>query len=92
MLLDAPDVLVAGDLAEIRVESRIPGTDWIMLIGEGLPSPVIDVIEFTPGEGRSLSAKIALSNNVRFRAIARSAGRYFSVSREVKVARAGCPQ
>ena len=91
VLLQTPDILVAGDLALIRVVSAMPGTDWIMLLAEGLPSPVIDVAEFTPGEGRALSGRVALTRSTRIRAIARSGGRYFSVSREIKVAAAGCP-
>lgn len=90
VLLETPDILIAGDSARIRVVSAMPGTDWIMLLAEGLPSPVIDVVEFTPGEGRALSAKVVLTRTTRIRAIARSGGRYFSVSREVKVASAGC--
>ena len=92
VLLDAPDILIAGDSAEIRVVSRMPGTDWIMLLAEGRSSPVIDVVEFTPGEDRALSAKVVLSRTTRLRAIARSAGRYYSVTREIKVAGAGCPR
>jgi predicted secreted protein len=90
VLLDAPDIVVFGDLAQIRVLSRMPGTDWMMLLAEGHSSPVIEIVEFSPGEGRVLSAKIVLSHTTRLRAITRSAGRYFSVSREVKVAGVGC--
>ena len=92
VLLDTPDILLAGDSVEIRVVSQMPGTDWIMLLAEGRSSPVIDVVEFTPGEGRALSAKVVLSRTTRFRAVVRSAGRYFSVTREVKVAAVGCPR
>jgi predicted secreted protein len=91
VLLDAPDILISGGSAEIRVVSQMPGTDWIMLLAEDQPSPVIDVVEFTPGEGRSLSARVVLSRTTRIRAVARSAGRFFVVSREIKVAGAGCP-
>ena len=91
VLLDTPDIVPAGASAEVRVVSEMPGTDWIMLLAEGRSSPVIDVVEFTPGEGRVLSARVMLSRTTRFRAIARSGGRYFSVSREVKVAGVGCP-
>lgn len=92
VLLDAPDILISGASTEIRVVSQMPGTDWVMLLAEGQSSPVIDVVEFTPGEGHVLSAKVVLSRTTRFRAIARSGGRYFSVSREVKVAGVGCPR
>ena len=92
VLLDTPDILFAGASAQVRVVSQMPGTDWIMLLAEGRSLPVIDVVEFTPGEGRAMSAKVVLSRTTRFRAVARSGGRYFSVSREVKVAGAGCPQ
>ena len=91
VLLDTPDIVVAGATAEVRVVSQMPGTDWIMLLAEGRSLPVIDVVEFTPGEGRAVSAKVVLSRTTRFRAVARSGGRYFSVSREVKVAGVGCP-
>ena len=92
VLLDMPDIVVAGASAEVRVVSQMPGTDWIMLLAEGRSLPVIDVVEFTPGEGRAMSAKVVLSRTTRFRAVARAGGRYFSVSREVKVAGAGCPR
>lgn len=92
VLLAVPDILTSGTSAQISVVSQMPGTDWIMLLAEGRSLPVIDVVEFAPGEGHAIFAKVVLERTTRFRAIARSAGRYFSVSREVKVASAGWPR
>lgn len=86
VLLEVPDVVAAGRSFKVRVSSQMPGTDWILILSERDSAPMVKLEEFTPGADRAAEAEIKLSQTGRVRAFVRSSGRYYQVSREVKVA------
>jgi len=86
VLLEVPDIAVAGRSFSVNVSSKLPGTDWILLLSERDPLPFVKLQEFSPGMDRSLSAELKLAQTGRVRAIVRSSGKYYQVSREVKIA------
>lgn len=86
VLLEVPDIAVANRPFNVKVSSQMPGTDWILILSERGPMPLATLQEFTPGADRSASVELKLPATGRVRAIVRSSGRYFQVSREVKIA------
>lgn len=86
VLLEVPDIAIAGSDFDVKVSSQLPGTDWVLVLSERDPLPFVKLQEFTPGVDRSLSVKLKLAQTGRIRAIVRSSGKYYQVSREVKIA------
>ena len=90
VLLEVPDIASVGQKVPVRVASMIPGTDWIAILVERNATPLALVKDFTPGIDRSASLNLELTQTSRVRAIVRAGGKYFQVSREVKVATDDC--
>lgn len=89
VLLEVPDVAVAGQAFKVNVQSKLPGTDWIAVFSERSPMPLVKLAEFAPGADRALGTEVRLVQTGRIRAVVRSGGKYYQVSREVKIATAG---
>lgn len=86
VLLEVPDIVVADRKFAVKVTSRMPGTDWMALFVERGSEPFVKLEEFPAGTDRELAAEIRFSQTSRVRAVVRSSGKYYQVSREVKVA------
>lgn len=89
VLLEAPDIAVAGRAFTVKVSSQMAGTDWILILSEPGPTPLVKLQEFSPGADRSLVASLKLTQTGRVRAIVRTSGKYYQVTREVKIATPG---
>ena len=70
----------------IKLTSRLPGTDLIALVDERADPALILMEEFAPGLDLSLRASITLKRTSRVRALVRAGGKFYEVSREIKVA------
>lgn len=86
LLLEAPDIAIAGRPVSVKLTSRLPGTDLIVLIDERADPALILMEEFAPGLDLSLGASITLKQTSRVRALVRAGGKFYEVSREIKVA------
>ncbi|PZP27290.1 MAG: hypothetical protein DI603_22245 [Roseateles depolymerans] len=86
VLLEAPDIVVIDRKFPVKVTSRMPGTDWVALFVERGTEPFVKLEEFPAGADRELSAEVRLPLTAKLRAVVRSGGKYYQVSREVKVA------
>lgn len=86
VMLEFPAVVVQGAKATVTVTSRIPGTDMMVLIVDRLPHPLVGVKEFAPGVDESLQVEVVVQQTSTLRAVVRAAGKYYQVSRELKVA------
>ena len=91
VLLEAPDIAIAGRPVQIKTTSRIPGTDWIALLVDRGTSPLLAAEEFTAGVDHELTVSLKLNQTSRVHAIVRSGGKYYRVAREIKVARPDGP-
>lgn len=86
VLLEVPDIVAANRPFTVKVSSQMPGTDWIMILSERDPTPLAKLEEFSPGQDRASTVELRLASTARVRAFVRSSGKYYQVSREVKVA------
>lgn len=91
VLLEVPDIAIAGRSVQVKATSRIPGTDWIALLVDRAGSPLLAVEAFSAGVDRELSATLKLDQTSQVQAIVRSSGKYYRVAREIKVARPDGP-
>ena len=86
LLLEAPDIAISGRPVLIKLTSRLPGTDLIALVDERADPALILMEEFSPGLDLSLESSITLKRTSRVRALVRAGGKFYEVSREIKVA------
>jgi len=95
LLLEAPDIVAGtgtgagseGVAVHIKLTSRMPGVDWMALLLENSNTPLLVHRDFTPGAEQTLETDARLTGTARVRALARVSGKYYQVSREIKVAR-----
>jgi len=90
VLLDVPDISDSGSKVLVKVTSRIAGTDWIAVLVDRNLTPFVKDEEFSPGADRSLSLTVDLAQSSRVRVLVRASGKFYQVSRDVKVATDGC--
>ena len=86
LLLEAPEIVISGRRVLVNLISRLPGTDLIVLIDERADPAVILIEEFAPGLDLSLRPSLTLNRTSRVRALVRAAGKFYEISREIKVA------
>lgn len=90
ILLDVPDIVQSGTNVPIRVMSAVPGTDWIAVLVDRNPFPFVGQFEI-PARAKpevELDAKLAQTSAVR--AVVRAGGKYYVVTKEVKVTIGDC--
>lgn len=85
VLLEAPELVVKGRKMAIKVNSQIPGTDWIAVLVEPREAPFLDAKDFPPGVDHTFGVSADLSKTSTVVAIVRAGGKYYMVKREVKV-------
>lgn len=90
ILLEVPDIAIAGKKVPVKVLSKIPGTDWIAVLVDRNATPLVQVHDFSPGMDRSVTVDVDLAKTSRVRTVVRASGKYYEVAREVKVATVGC--
>lgn len=90
VLLEVPDIVGLASASPqpvaVKVVSQIPGTDWIGVFIDRGARPLVDFKEFPPGSEVSWTVRAEVSRTTSVRAVVRAAGKYYQVSREVKVA------
>ena len=93
VLLEVPHIVAAastrGAAVTARVTSAMPGTDWMAVLVERGPQPLVRYKDFAPGAKQVLEVQLHLQQTTRVRALVRSEGKVYQVVREVKVARPG---
>ena len=93
--LTTPDIVdgsaVAGARVPVRVASQIPGTDWIAVFVDRGAKPLVTYRDFPPGDDHELTVSVPMTQTASVRAVVRAGGKFYQVSREVKVARVPPP-
>lgn len=88
--LIAPDMAENGAIVQIKVESRIPGTEAIAVLVEKNPTPLIANFMFAEGADPYVVTRIKMAETSELKVVVKAGGRYFSVSKKVEVAEGGC--
>lgn len=88
ILLDVPEIVDEKGNLVIKVKSTIPNTDWIAVLIEKNPYPLVGAYDLAD-KAMSVEVKSKLAQTSNIIAIVRADGKYYRVDKEVKVAATG---
>ncbi|MRR49553.1 MAG: thiosulfate oxidation carrier protein SoxY [Rhodocyclaceae bacterium] len=91
LVLKAPDIAENGAVVPVEVISNIPNTISIAVFVEKNPSPLTSAFNFANGALPEVSVRLKMGQTSNVKAVAKTAdGKFFAVSKEVKVTVGGC--
>jgi sulfur-oxidizing protein SoxY len=86
--VSGPETVDSGYIVPVSVESRLEGTDLIVLVVQKNPTPVVGVFKFPEGTQPSLNTRIKMGETSPIYAVVRANNNYYVASTIIKV-RAG---
>ena len=86
--VSGPEMVDSGYIVPVSVESRLEGTDLIVLMVQKNPTPVVGVFKFPGGTQPSLNTRIKMGESSSVYALVRAKNNYYVASTAIKV-RAG---
>jgi sulfur-oxidizing protein SoxY len=90
IVLRAPDIAENSALVHVEIESRLPGTESILVFAEKNPQPFIAEFDILPGLEPFVAVRIKMAESAHLRVVVRAAGRTYYARRETKVTIGGC--
>jgi sulfur-oxidizing protein SoxY len=90
IVVKAPDIAENGAVVPVEVESKIAGTDAIVLIGEKNGFPLLADFKLMNGAVGYVSTRIKLGSTSNVTAVVKAGGKVYKASKEVKVTIGGC--
>jgi sulfur-oxidizing protein SoxY len=90
IVLRAPDIAENSALVHVEIESRLPGTESILLFAEKNPQPFIAQFDILTGLEPFVAVRIKMAESAHLRVVVRAAGRSYYTRRETKVTIGGC--
>lgn len=90
VIIDAPAVANNGAMVPVSVESRIAGTDYIALIAEKNPFPLLAEFQFESGANAYVATRIKMMESAAVKAVVKAQGKVYITSRPVEVTIGGC--
>ena len=88
--LTAPDIAENGAQVPITVTSKIPNTQSISIIVDKNPFPLSSSFDFANGAEAYVSTKLKMGQTSNVIVFVKADGKFFTVSKEVKVTIGGC--
>lgn len=90
ILLDIPDIVDSGAGIPLKIMSAIPATDWIAVLVDRNPTPLAAQFNLSGSTEPEIEVNIKMAQTSMVRALVRAGGKYYAVTKEVKVAIDGC--
>jgi sulfur-oxidizing protein SoxY len=90
IVVKAPDIAENGAVVPVEVESKIAGTDAIVIIGEKNGFPLLADFKLSNGAVGYVSTRIKLGATSNVTALVKAGGKVYKASKEVKVTIGGC--
>ncbi len=91
ILLKLPEIADEATDVPVLVASKIPNTQTIAIIVQNNLHPLAASFVFSNGAEPSVSAHLKIRRTSPVKVVVQADGKYFLVSKEVKVATADCP-
>ncbi len=88
--IKAPDIASNGSMVSVTVTSNVPDTEYIALIADNNPHPLIAEYYYSKKIMPYVSTRIKMAKTSQVRAIVKAAGQFYYASSEVKVTIGGC--
>ncbi|HZW25444.1 MAG TPA: thiosulfate oxidation carrier protein SoxY [Gallionella sp.] len=90
ILLTAPDVAENGAVVPVTVESSLARTEQISILVDKNPTMLVSSFAIPEGTEGYLSTRIKMAQTATVIALVKANGKFYRVSREVKVTAGGC--
>ncbi len=90
IVIKAPDIAENGVVVPVEVTSNIPGTEYIMVLAENNPTPLIADFDLTNGAMGYVAIRIKMGKTGPVRAIVKANGKLYTAFKQVKVTIGGC--
>ena len=87
--VSGPEMVSSGFIVPVSVESRLEGTDLIVLVVQKNPVPVVGVFKFTEGTQPSLNTRIKMGETSSVHAVVRANNNYYVASTLISVQAGG---
>ncbi len=88
VLLSGPEMVGSGFVVPLSMESKIPNTDFMLVVVHKNPQPVTAAFRIPPGTDATISTRIKMGETSTIYGIARAEGKYYVGNTMIKV-RAG---
>lgn len=90
ILLDVPEIVDKDVITSIKVKSAIPNTDWIAVLIDKNPFPLVGQFDLAGVKSHDIAVTAKFARTSMVIAVVRADGKYYRVDKEVKVAVIGC--
>ena len=90
ILIKAPEIAENGAVVPVEVTSRIPNTEFIAILAEKNPFPLIGTFNLLNGAQGFVSTRIKMGQTSQVKVIVKADGKIYGASKEVKVTIGGC--
>lgn len=90
IIIKAPEIAESGNNVQIEITSKIPGTQFIAILVDKNPSPLIAQFDLSNGAEGYISTRIKMSQTSNVRVMVKAGGKVYSAAKEVKVTIGGC--
>lgn len=90
IVLNTPEIAENGTMVRIMMHSKIPGTDYIALVVDKNPIPLLAEFDILEGALPYAEMRIKMRESSTVRAVIKANGKFYTASNEVKVTIGGC--
>ena len=88
--VQTPDIAENGAVVPIGIASAIPKTEAIAILVEKNPNMLAAVFELPAGTDPSISTRVKMGQSSNVYALVKADGKFYVVSKEIKVTLGGC--
>jgi len=88
--VSTPDIAENGAVVPIGVSSAIPKTEAIAILIEKNPNTLAASFEIPPGTEPAISTRVKMGQSSNVYALVKADGKFYVVSKEIKVTLGGC--
>lgn len=88
--LSAPDVAENGAVVPVTVETSLTGIEQISILADKNPTMLVASFEIPAGTEGFVTTRIKMAQTSSVVALVKADGRFYKVSKEVKVTQGGC--
>lgn len=88
--IKAPAIAENGAVVPVAVESKLPGTESIMILVEKNPTPLVASFGIPAGTAGSVSTRVKMGQTSDVYAVVKADGKYYMAKQEIKITLGGC--
>lgn len=90
IVIDAPEVADNGALVDVKVTSKIPGTESITIMVEKNDRPLIGVFNFLNGAEGFVATRIKMKETSDVKILVKAGGKIYTAKKKVVTTLGGC--